>query len=499
MKNPITSLFYNSDAATLGAFEESQAIIEFDLDGTILRANENFLTTMGYSASEIVGKHHRIFMPSTEVNSPAYQQFWNSLRQGQFQRAEYMRLGKGGREVWLQASYNPIKGPSGKPIKIVKIATDITEQKLRAAEYESQLNAIGRSQAVIEFALDGTVLTANENFLKALGYTLAEIKGKHHSLFVEAAFSKSHEYQSFWAKLSQGQFISAEFKRIGKGGREVWIQATYNPVFDPQGRPVKVVKYAIDVTETVNQRLRAEVVGQKIDTNLAQIVQSISGINHQTGLVASAATQTSSSFQTVAASAEELAASIGEVANSVVRSKTSVDGAMDHISAADEEAHRLIVAAEAMSSVTKFIQDIASSINLLALNATIESARAGEAGRGFAVVAGEVKTLAQQVAQATETISREITGIQSISNGVSAALSKIGGAMADVQGLVSGVAGAIEQQTAVTRDISSNMNNTAGAVTNIEESMHSILQSVDSARGLSNESLRLYAQLQKAS
>ncbi|KJV08235.1 chemotaxis protein, partial [Elstera litoralis] len=297
----------------------------------------------------------------------------------------------------------------------------------------------------------------------------------------------------------QGQFISDEFKRIGKGGREVWIQATYNPVFDPQGRPVKVVKYAIDVTETVNQRLRTEVVGQQIDTNLAQIVQSISGINHQTGLVASAATQTSSSFQTVAASAEELAASIGEVANSVVRSKTSVDGAMDYISVADDEAHRLIVAAEAMSSVTKFIQDIASSINLLALNATIESARAGEAGRGFAVVAGEVKTLAQQVAQATESIAREITGIQSISSGVSTALNKISGAMADVQNLVSGVAGAIEQQTAVTLDISSNMNNTAGAVTNIEESMHSILQSVDSARGLSNESLRLYAQLQKAS
>ncbi|WP_269747132.1 PAS domain-containing protein, partial [Elstera litoralis] len=220
--------------------------MEFDLDGTILMANENFLMTVGYTAQEIVGKHHRIFMPSAEINSPAYQQFWSNLRQGQFQRAEYMRLAKGGREVWLQASYNPIPGRSGKPIKIVKIATDITEQKLRAAEYESQLNAISRSQAVIEFALDGTVLTANENFLKVLGYALTDIKGKHHSMFVEAAVSKTTEYQSFWTKLRQGQFISDEFKRIGKGGREVWIQATYNPVFDPQGRPVKVVKYAID-------------------------------------------------------------------------------------------------------------------------------------------------------------------------------------------------------------------------------------------------------------
>lgn len=485
------------EARILDAFNHSQALIEFDLDGNILTANENFLKLLEYKIEEVRGRHHRIFVSSEYAASEAYQKFWTSLRQGIFQQANYVHLGKDGREVWLQASYNPVFKRAGKPVKIVAIATDITEQKQQAADYIGQISAIGRAQAVIEFSLDGKILTANDNFLKIFGYPLAEIQGQHHALLVDPSVAKSSDYQAFWAKLREGQFLAAEYKRLAKGGRAVWILATYNPIFDAQGRPFKVVKYATDVTEQVLRRQRAEAVGSQIDSNLAQIVRAIGDITEQTSRVAGAATQTSAGVQTVAASAEELAASIAEVSSNVVRSKTSADTAMEHVAQAGETAGRLATAAEAMSSVIKFIQDIAANINLLALNATIEAARAGDAGKGFAVVASEVKNLAQQVAQATENISREIAGVQEISTGVSDTLSRIGSAMAEVQSRVTGVAGAIEEQTAVTRDISANMQGTSGAVSDIEGNIHHILESVEGAQRLSNESLRLYAELQR--
>jgi len=497
MANFLSGLWRSPEAAILRAFNHSQAIIEFSLNGIILTANENFLKPLGYRLEEIQGKHHRIFVSPEDASSEAYTKFWADLRQGHFQQAEYLRLGKDGREVWLQASYNPVVNTAGKPVKIVKIATDITQQKQQAADYSGQLQAISRAQAVIEFSLEGKILTANANFLRTFGYRLDELQGQHHQRLVEPDFAKSPDYRTFWTKLRQGEFLSAEYKRIGKGGRAVWIQATYNPIFDAQGRPFKVVKYATDVTDQVLRRQKAETVGSQIDANLSQIVQAIGGITEQTSLVAGAATQTSAGVQTVAASAEELAASIGEVSGNVVRSKTSADTAMDHVTKAGETAGRLATAADAMSSVIKFIQDIAANINLLALNATIEAARAGDAGKGFAVVASEVKSLAQQVAQATENISREIAGVQEISTGVSQTLTEIGTAMAEVQSRVTGVAGAIEEQSAVTRDISANMQGTAGAVSDIEGSIHRILAAVEGAKHLSYESLHLYAELQK--
>ncbi len=230
------------------AVGKSQAVIEFAPDGTILNANANFLKTLGYSLEEIKGRHHSIFVDPSEASSFAYREFWAKLADGRFDAGEYKRIGKGGREVWIQASYNPILDDRGRTYKVVKYATDITDTKLRNADYEGQLAAIGKSQAVIEFRLDGTVLNANENFLKTLGYTLDEIKGKHHSMFVESSFVASPAYRDFWARLAQGQFDSGEYKRIGKGGREIWIQATYNPIFDLNGKPIKVVKFANDVT-----------------------------------------------------------------------------------------------------------------------------------------------------------------------------------------------------------------------------------------------------------
>ena len=239
----------NSDyLGYFNAIDRSQAVIEFELDGTILSANENFLSTLGYTIDEIRGKHHSMFVDPKYVSSVEYRQFWANLNSGKFEAGEFQRFGKGGREVWIQASYNPVLDEKGKPRKVVKYATDITAAKVRNADYEGQLAAIRKSQAVIEFTMEGTIVNANDNFLQTLGYTLEEIRGKHHSMFAEPTFAASAEYRQFWSDLNSGLFQAGQFKRLGKGGREVWIQASYNPILDVNGRPVKVVKFAADIT-----------------------------------------------------------------------------------------------------------------------------------------------------------------------------------------------------------------------------------------------------------
>jgi methyl-accepting chemotaxis protein len=239
----------SADKALADALSRSQAVIEFGMDGTVLTANDNFLKALGYSLGEIQGKHHSMFVDPSERDSAAYRDFWAALKRGEYQAAEYKRIGKGAKEVWIQATYNPVLDASGKPVKVVKFATDITARKIKSMEDAGQITAIGRAQAVIAFEMDGTIVTANENFLRAMGYTLAEIQGKHHSMFVEQAMRDSAAYREFWAKLNRGENQSAEYKRIGKGGREVWILASYNPVLNEKGKPFRVVKFATDVTK----------------------------------------------------------------------------------------------------------------------------------------------------------------------------------------------------------------------------------------------------------
>jgi len=231
------------------AIKKSQAVIEFNLDGTIINANDNFLSVVGYTLDEIKGQHHSMFVEPEYKVSPEYRQFWEALNRGEYRADEFKRIGKGGKEVWIQASYNPIFDTNGKPFKVVKYATDVTEQKLQNADYQGQIEGISKSQAVIQFNLDGTIITANDNFLSVLGYTLDEIKGQHHSMFVEPEYKASPEYKMFWESLNRGQDQTGQFKRIGKGGKEVWIQASYTPIPDLSGNPFKVVKYATDITE----------------------------------------------------------------------------------------------------------------------------------------------------------------------------------------------------------------------------------------------------------
>ena len=231
------------------AVSKSQAVIEFNLDGAIITANQNFLDTVGYSLREIQGKHHSMFASDDLKHSSEYRRFWEQLRRGEFLSGEFQRIDADGREIWLQATYNPILDPDGVPFKVVKFASDITEAKMQSADYQGQIEAIGRSQAVIEFSLDGTIQKANDNFLKTVGYSMAEIRGKHHKMFVPANVAASPEYVSFWRRLAQGEFLSGEFRRVDKNGRELWLQASYNPIYDPDGKPFKVVKYASDITD----------------------------------------------------------------------------------------------------------------------------------------------------------------------------------------------------------------------------------------------------------
>jgi methyl-accepting chemotaxis protein len=241
------------DRTFIKAVKGTFAAIEFDGEGQIQAANAVFLSLMGYAEDEILGRHHGIFVDPREASSLPYRRFWEALRAGEPQTREFMRLAKDGRPVWIRASYMPLRGRDGKVYRIVKLAQDSTSEHAARADLEGKRNAISRAQAVIEFGLDGTILDANENFLAAVGYSLEEIRGRHHSLFVDGAYARSSGYRDFWRKLNNGEYASGEFRRLGKGGREIWIQASYNPIFGLDGKPCKVVKYAIDVTE---QKLR---------------------------------------------------------------------------------------------------------------------------------------------------------------------------------------------------------------------------------------------------
>lgn len=433
-------------AAVLQAISCSRATIEFALDGTILTANPNFLNTVGYSLEEIQGRHHSLFVAPAERESQAYRDFWAALTRGEFQRAEYKRFGKGGREVWLQAIYNPVRNSQGKPYKVVKFATDITQDKLHRADVAGQIAAINRSQGVIHFDMDGTILDANENFLGVVGYRLDEVRGQHHRTFVEPSHAQSGDYLQLWEALRRGEYQAGVFKRVGKGGRPVWIQASYNPIFDADGKPFKVVKYATDIT--------AKTAAQHAATG--------------------ASGQTLMNVQTVASAAEELSASIGEIAQSLARSRSEVDAIHDQTVVADRSTAKLKEAAASMNGVVQLIQGVGQQINLLALNATIEAARAGEAGRGFAVVAGEVKNLSNQVTQATSRIAQDITGMQEIAEEVAGALLSIVQAIGSVRGTVTGVASAVEEQSAVTQEISSSMQTAAQGVGEINTSLQAL-------------------------
>ncbi|WP_425668492.1 methyl-accepting chemotaxis protein [Agrobacterium radiobacter] len=473
--------------AVLAALSKSQAIIEFDLSGKILTANENFCRALGYELSEIVGRHHSMFVEPSVVSSQDYKAFWSKLSAGQFDQRQYKRIGKGGREVWIEASYNPVFR-RGKPVKVVKIATDITDRKLKAAEDAGKIDALSRAQAIIEFSPDGEVLTANENFLAALGYSLAEVQGRHHSMFCEPAYTQSPQYKQFWERLAGGDLVADEFMRLGKGGRKVFIQASYNPIFDLNGKVFKVVKFATDVTGRVEnveklaqcltdlaegdlaqsidkpfipslERLRTDfnAASEKLKRAMTLVSENAGAISSGSNEIRSAADDLARRTEQQAASIEETAAALEEITTAVNNSSRRAEEAGKIVARARDHAEhsgqvvrdaigamdQIEKSSREISNIIGVIDEIAFQTNLLALNAGVEAARAGEAGKGFAVVAQEVRELAQRSATAAKEIKSLInaSGTQ-VENGV---------------GLVTRAGSALQEIAEQVRDINTNV------------------------------------------
>jgi methyl-accepting chemotaxis protein len=480
-------LFGGSEAkATIAALDKSLAIIEFAPDGTIRHANGNFLKAVGYALSDVRGRHHSMFVDPAERESAEYKAFWESLRRGEFKRAQFRRVGNDGREIWIEASYNPVFGRGGKVAKVVKFATDVTAQKAEYADLLGKMNAIGRSQAVIEFNPDGTIIAANGNFLAVVGYTLEEIRGKHHSMFVDPAERSGADYREFWAALNRGEFRAAQYRRIGKGGREVWIEASYNPIFDLNGRLAKVVKFATDLSgrKAANAKLAADF-EDGVSALVGQVGRAAGDLEGTAQSLAAAADQTNNQSATVASATEELSASAGEIARQLADASKVIDVAVAESDKSNRMVVELVGIAERIGEVTKLIADIASQTNLLALNATIEAARAGEAGKGFAVVASEVKNLASQTAKATDEISEQIASIQSSSKGTADAIQEITRVITRIREVNASISTAIDQQSTATRDVYSNITGVRQAA---EETGRTSGGMLESARALNSRS-----------
>ncbi len=430
----------NADyAGTLDAVSKSRAIISFTMDGIILDANETFLQALGYKLAEVKGQHHSIFVDPAERNSDSYRRFWDDLRDGKYQVAEYKRLGKAGNEVWINASYNPILDPNGKPFKVVKFATDVTQQKLHAADNQGQIDAINKVQAVIHFTTDGTIMLANDAFLHTMGYSSNEVIGKHHRMFVEPSEARSVEYTGFWPMLAKGQSVSKVFKRIARHGKEVWLQASYTPIYDYGGRVFKIVKYATDITDII--------------VNMDSTQQSI---------------------KNVAAASEELSHSIADIAKNIELSRQSTDDIIAKAAISGKSSDSLVSTTQSMEHIVALIRKIAGQVNLLALNATIEAARAGEAGKGFAVVASEVKNLANQTASATDEIAREIGKVQQITGEVALAIQDTVKSAHEVGHYVTSVSSSIQHQSSATAAIATSAQKTLEAMTLISDKIRKV-------------------------
>ena len=459
------------------AIGRSLAVIEFGLDGTIQDANRNFLKTTGYSLEEVRGQHHRMFVDAVERESSAYERFWKQLAQGEFQSGQFRRIGKGGQEIWLQACYSPIFDPAGKPFKVVKYCTDITEQKQRSADFEGQVKAIDKSQAVIEFDLDGVIRNANENFLRTVGYSIDEIRGRHHRIFVDPAYAQSPEYRAFWEKLGRGIHDAGEYKRLAKGGRQIWLQASYNPIFDANGRLSKVVKYASDITEAKGASQRLAKIMADIRTAGVEIQLSAEEISKGNTSLSERVEAQAASLEETTSSMMRMTETVRENAENARQANELAQIACDHAERGGKIMHDAVAAMQVINESSRKIADIIGVIdaiafqtNLLALNAAVEAARAGEQGRGFAVVASEVRSLAGRSAAAAKEIKELIQdSVTKIGDG-SRLVEQSGSSLTDIVASVKKVTGIVSDISTASADQAAGIEQVGRAVSSMDES-----------------------------
>ncbi|TGL37515.1 methyl-accepting chemotaxis protein [Leptospira perdikensis] len=514
------------------AIDRSQATVEFNMDGTVTHANENFLNLMGYNLTEVKGQHHRIFVESQEANSEGYRQFWASLGRGEFQTAEYKRIGKNGKEVWLQATYTPILDANGKPYKVIKFATDITENKKQVREFIGQIEAINKAQATIEFNMDGTIITANDIFQKTMGYSLQEIAGKHHRMFVEPSMVNSEDYRQFWATLNRGEYQTAEYRRIGKGGKGVWLQATYNPILDLNGKPYKVIKFATDITDQKNIAIETARIVDDLVIGLAalengdltqlitndydggfaklrdsfnntskKLVDIINDVRTNTDALVNAADEVASTASTLSQGASEQAASVEETSASLEEMGASIDQNAENAKQTDtiatksakdakqggEAVRNTVSAMKEIADKISIIEDIAYQTNLLALNAAIEAARAGEHGKGFAVVASEVRKLAER----SQKSANEIGSLAGTSVQIAESAGKL---IEEIVPAINKTADLVQEITAASQEQSSGVNEVNKAMGQLDQVSQ---QSASASEELAAIAEELQAQAEK--
>ncbi len=459
--------------AVIDAINSMQAVIWFEPDGTIIEANENFCKTMGYRLNEIVGQHHSMFVDAEYARSEEYRALWQTLKRGERCKGEFLRMGKDGNEVYLDAMYQPACDENGAVTKVVKIARDITDRAQMRAELQSRIDAISNSQAITEFDLDGKILSANGNFLRITGYTEGELVGRNHRLLLDEAVANSRNGSELWDKLRRGEHETGEFTRVGKDKKRLWLQATYNPILDRHGNVVKVIQFATDVTKQKLQNLKLI---EGVTEISASIAAEVGTITETAGELAKRSENQAATVEETSAAMEEISATVkSNVANAqkaTEQARTARDQAQKGGNVVDNAIAAMEKIQDGSKQIRKFIEvidSIAFQTNLLALNAGVEAARAGDAGRGFAVVASEVRALAQRASESAKDINALIdTNAREVSEGATL-VNETGSVLQEIMEGVSSVTDGIENIFSASQEQSNGLAEISVAISEVDK------------------------------